>query len=55
MKAVRLHKFHSMPVIDEVPEPRITGPFDVATILVSIYAFISVIGWEFSYRPAARK
>ena len=29
MKAVRLHKFHSMPVLDEVPEPRITGPFDV--------------------------
>ena len=29
MKAVRLHKFHQMPVIDEVPEPSITGPFDV--------------------------
>src|ERR1700730_17144343 len=29
MKAVRLHKFHSTPVIDEVPEPKITGPLDV--------------------------
>ena len=29
MKAVRLHKFHSAPVIDEVPEPVITGPLDV--------------------------
>ena len=29
MKAVRLHKFHSMPVIDEVPDPEISGPLDV--------------------------
>ena len=29
MKAVRLHKFHSAPVIDEVPEPMISGPLDV--------------------------
>ncbi len=29
MKAVRLHKFHSVPVIDEVPEPKISGPLDV--------------------------
>ena len=29
MKAVRLHKFHSAPVIDEVPDPVITGPLDV--------------------------
>jgi NAD+-dependent secondary alcohol dehydrogenase Adh1 len=29
MKAVRLHKFHSMPAIDEVPEPKASGPFDV--------------------------
>ena len=29
MKAVRLHKFHSTPIIDEVPEPKITGPLDV--------------------------
>ena len=29
MKAVRLHKFHSAPVIDEVPEPKITHPLDV--------------------------
>ena len=29
MKAVRLHKFHSVPVVDDVPEPRINGPFDV--------------------------
>src|ERR1700749_2545683 len=29
MKAVRLHKFHSAPVIDDVPEPTITGPLDV--------------------------
>jgi NAD+-dependent secondary alcohol dehydrogenase Adh1 len=24
-----LHKFHSAPVVDDVPEPEITGPFDV--------------------------
>jgi NAD+-dependent secondary alcohol dehydrogenase Adh1 len=29
VKAVRLHKFHEMPVIDEVPEPKISGPLDV--------------------------
>jgi NAD+-dependent secondary alcohol dehydrogenase Adh1 len=29
MKAVRLHKFHSQPVIDDVPEPKISGPLDV--------------------------
>ena len=29
MKAVRLHEFHQMPVIDEVPEPKISGPLDV--------------------------
>jgi NAD+-dependent secondary alcohol dehydrogenase Adh1 len=29
VKAVRLHKFHSAPVIDEVPEPVIGGPLDV--------------------------
>jgi NAD+-dependent secondary alcohol dehydrogenase Adh1 len=29
MKAVRLHKFHSTPVIDDVPEPKVTGPLDV--------------------------
>jgi NAD+-dependent secondary alcohol dehydrogenase Adh1 len=29
MKAVRLHAFHTPPVIDEVPEPAIGGPLDV--------------------------
>ena len=29
MKAVRLHEFHQPPVIDEVPEPKISGPLDV--------------------------
>ena len=29
MKAVRLQKYHQQPVIEEVPEPRATGPFDV--------------------------
>src|ERR1700689_3539402 len=29
MKAVRLHKFHTQPVIDDVPEPKISGPHDV--------------------------
>jgi len=29
MKAVRIHKFHETPVIDEVAEPKITGPLDV--------------------------
>ncbi len=29
MKAVRLHAFHSTPVIDEIPEPAIRGPLDV--------------------------
>jgi NAD+-dependent secondary alcohol dehydrogenase Adh1 len=29
MKAVRLHEFHTQPVIDEVPEPVISGPQDV--------------------------
>jgi NAD+-dependent secondary alcohol dehydrogenase Adh1 len=29
MKAVRLHKFNTQPVIDDVPEPKISGPLDV--------------------------
>ena len=29
MRAVRLHGYHQDPVIDEVPEPTIAGPFDV--------------------------
>jgi NAD+-dependent secondary alcohol dehydrogenase Adh1 len=29
VKAVRLHKFHSTPVVDEVPEPKVSGPLDV--------------------------
>ena len=29
MKAVRLHEFNQMPVIDDVPEPKISGPLDV--------------------------
>lgn len=29
MKAVRVHEYHRDPRIDEVPEPRITGPWDV--------------------------
>ncbi len=29
MKAVRLHEFHQNPQIDEVPDPKISGPLDV--------------------------
>ncbi len=29
MKAVRLHEFHKPPTIDDVPEPKISGPLDV--------------------------
>jgi NAD+-dependent secondary alcohol dehydrogenase Adh1 len=29
MKAVRLHEFHQSPVVDDVPEPKITGAQDV--------------------------
>lgn len=29
MRAVRLHKYGELPVIEEVPEPKITGPWDV--------------------------
>lgn len=29
MKAVRLHRYHEDPVIEDVPEPKITGPWDV--------------------------
>lgn len=29
MKAVRLHGYHQQPVIEDVPEPTIQGPFDV--------------------------
>jgi len=29
VKAVRLHEFHQYPVIDEVPEPTVSGPLDV--------------------------
>lgn len=29
MKAVRLHRYNEHPVVEEVPEPKITGPHDV--------------------------
>jgi NAD+-dependent secondary alcohol dehydrogenase Adh1 len=29
MKAVRVHQYHHDPVVEEVAEPKITGPFDV--------------------------
>jgi NAD+-dependent secondary alcohol dehydrogenase Adh1 len=29
MKAVRLHGYHERPSLDEVPEPKVTDPFDV--------------------------
>jgi NAD+-dependent secondary alcohol dehydrogenase Adh1 len=29
VKAVRIHKFHETPVVDDVPEPKITNPLDV--------------------------
>src|SRR5256885_1033024 len=29
MKAVRLHHYHEQPTIEEVSEPKMTGPFDV--------------------------
>ena len=29
MKAVRLHGYHQQPVVEEVPEPVVKGPFDV--------------------------
>jgi NAD+-dependent secondary alcohol dehydrogenase Adh1 len=29
VKAVRLHKFHTTPVVEDVPEPKVTGPLDV--------------------------
>lgn len=29
MKALRLHAYHQAPVIDEIAEPKITGPWDV--------------------------
>ncbi len=29
MKAVRLHGYHQQVVVEEVPEPTVSGPFDV--------------------------
>ncbi|HTP16583.1 MAG TPA: NAD(P)-dependent alcohol dehydrogenase [Streptosporangiaceae bacterium] len=29
MKAVRLHEYHQQPVVEDVPEPKISGPLDV--------------------------
>src|SRR5437764_13240803 len=29
MKAIRLHQYHEQPTIDQVDEPKITGPLDV--------------------------
>ncbi|MFD2415325.1 NAD(P)-dependent alcohol dehydrogenase [Amycolatopsis pigmentata] len=33
MKAVRLHEYHRQPVVEEVPEPKAEGPFDVVVKL----------------------
>ena len=29
MKAIRLHKYHERPSVDEIPEPKVTDPLDV--------------------------
>src|SRR6059058_4732731 len=29
MKAVRVHHYHELPTVEQVPEPTITGPWDV--------------------------
>src|SRR6266566_2007863 len=29
MKAIRLHQYHEQPKVEEVPEPKLTGPHDV--------------------------
>jgi NAD+-dependent secondary alcohol dehydrogenase Adh1 len=29
MKAVRVHHYHELPKVEEVAEPKITGPWDV--------------------------
>jgi NAD+-dependent secondary alcohol dehydrogenase Adh1 len=29
VKAVRLHEYHQQPVVDDIPEPTVQGPFDV--------------------------
>ena len=29
MKAVRLHKYHDRPTVDDIPEPKVSGPLDV--------------------------
>jgi NAD+-dependent secondary alcohol dehydrogenase Adh1 len=29
MKAVRLHDYHKPPVVEDVPEPTLSGPLDV--------------------------
>jgi NAD+-dependent secondary alcohol dehydrogenase Adh1 len=29
MKAVRLHEYHTRPSVDELPEPKVSGPLDV--------------------------
>jgi len=29
MKAVRLHRYHELPKVEDVTEPKVTGPFDV--------------------------
>ena len=29
MKAVRVHHYHELPKVEEVSEPKITGPWDV--------------------------
>ena len=39
MKAVRLHEFHTQPVIDDVPDPKISGPFDVIVTTVPPASF----------------
>ena len=32
MKAVRLHKYHERPSLDDVPEPQVKGPLDVLVL-----------------------
>ena len=52
MRAVRLHAYHQQPVVEEVPEPTITGPLaEMVPDPVEEYPLVAVGPALFAVKP----
>jgi NAD+-dependent secondary alcohol dehydrogenase Adh1 len=53
MKAVRLHAYDEHPRIDDVPEPKVEGPFDVI-VRIGTHAITNIHDFMFAFGDRSR-